>query len=575
MRNSIIKTHETCRPIWHSFTIALIVALGLGSIIASCGGGGGSAPAATSPPPPPPPAPQAQFTDVTAASGISFEVSFSKNAGDLPDVPFFAGGVGAGDYDGDDDIDLFVVRGDAGPNLLYQNDGNNIFSEVAAAAGLAFTKSATENYRHSGPTFADMDGDGDLDLFLGGIQGDPCRLFANNGDGTFTDVTANSGLDLIGATQNVSAAFGDYDLDGDLDMLIAHWGVERLGQDPGDTEHLWRNESTAAQIRFVSVSVAAGLSPSIITLDDPLSSRPGIDHSFAPTFARLNDDLYPDFVMSGDFNTSMVFMNNADGTGTFTNVTDVTVIRDGNGMGSALGDYDNDGDLDWFVTSIYRTIGEVENGNRLYRNDNGQFVDVTDTAGVDNGGWGWAACFVDLNNDGHLDLYHTNGWQNDIDGDYTADTSRAFISNGDGTFTNWAFSLGLHDTDQGRGAVCADFDRDGDIDIFLWGNEGPNAGRLFRNDESENNYLFVKLRGLPPNTEAAGARIRATIGNETQLREISIGSNFISQNPTEQHFGLGNAPQVDSLVVEWPDGTMSDVGIVQANQRIVIDHPGL
>ena len=163
MRNNIIKTHETCRPIWHSFTIALIVALGLGSIIASCGGGGGSAPAATNPPTTSPPPPQEQFADVTAASGISFEVSFSKNPGDLPDVPFMAGGVGAGDYDGDDDIDLIVVRGDAGPNLLYRNDGNNIFSEVAAAAGLAFTKSATENYRHSGPTFADMDGDGDLD----------------------------------------------------------------------------------------------------------------------------------------------------------------------------------------------------------------------------------------------------------------------------------------------------------------------------------------------------------------------------------------------------------------------------
>jgi len=571
MQNSITKTHATCRPIRHSFTIALIV--GLGSIIASCGGGGGNAPAATNPPPPPP---QAQFADVTAASGISFEVSFSDNPGDSNIVAAFAGGVGAGDYDGDDDIDLFVVRGDAGPNLLYRNDGDNTFSEVAAFAGLAYTKSATENYRHSGPTFADMDGDGDLDLMLGGIQGDPCRLFANNGDGTFTDVTANSGLDLIGATQNLSAAFGDYDLDGDLDMLIAHWGVERSGQDPGDTEHLWRNESTPAQIRFESVSVAAGLSPSIITLDDPLIQKPGFDNSFAPTFARLNDDLYPDFVMSGDFNTSMIFMNNADGTGTFTNVTDVTVIRDANGMGSALGDYDNDGDLDWFVTSIYRTINVlVENGNRLYRNDNGQFVDVTDTAGVVDGGWGWAACFVDLNNDGHLDLYHTNGWHEDLADDYRADTSRAFISNGDGTFQNQANALGIDDSDQGRGAVCADFDRDGDIDIFLWANEGPNAGRLFRNDGSENNYLVVKLRGLPPNTEAAGARIRATVGNETQLREISIGSNYISQNPTEQHFGIGVAPQVDSLVVEWPDGTMSDMGIVQGNQRIVIDHPGL
>jgi len=424
--------------------------------------------------------------------------------------------------------------------------------------------------------FADMDGDGDLDLYMGGVQGDPCRIFANNGDGTFVDVTAGSGLDGIGASQNVSAAFGDYDMDGELDMLIAHWGTDRTGQDPGDTEHLWRNESTPAQIRFVSVSVEAGISPSIITLPDPYvpAHQIGIDYSFAPSFAHLNNDLYPDIVMSADVNLSMAFMNNGDGT--FRNITDVEVIRDANGMGSTLGDYDNDGDLDWFITSIYRETNPlVENGNRLYRNDAGVFVDVTETAGVANGGWGWAACFVDLDNDGNLDLYHTNGWQIDDIGDFTSDSSRAFMSNGDGTFTNEALSLGIADKDQGRGVVCADFDRDGDIDIFLWANEGNNAGSLFRNDTSENNYLIVKLRGLPPNTAAAGARIRATVGNVTQMREVSIGSNFISQNPTEQHFGVGQAPQIDSLIIEWPDGLTSDLGIVQANQRIVIDHPGL
>ena len=127
----------------------------------------------------------------------------------------------------------------------------------------------------------------------------------------------------------------------------------------------------------------------------------------------------------------------------------------------------------------------------------------------------------------------------------------------------------------GRGVVCADFDRDGDIDIFLWANEGNNAGSLYRNDTSDNNYLVVDLRGLPPNTAAAGARILATVGNVTQMREVSIGSNFISQNPTEQHFGVGQAPQIDSLTIEWPDGVTSDLGIVQANQRIVVDHPGL
>ncbi len=545
--------------------------LGLAHVLMSCGGGSNTSGGA---PELPPPAPPSQFADVTLSSGISFTVGFTKDPGDVVDVPFFAGGVASGDYDGDGDVDLFVVRGDVGPNLLYRNEGDNIFSDVAAEAGLAFTKSATENYRHSGPMFADMDGDGDLDLFVGGVQGDPCRIFANNGDGTFVDVTTGSGLDGIGASQNVSAAFGDYDLDGDIDLLVTHWGTERSRQDPGDTEHLWRNESTAVQIQFVSVSVAAGISPSIMTLPDPRVTDTDIDYSFSPVFAHLNDDLYPDLVVASDGNTSMVFMNNGDGT--FSNATDVDVIQDTSGMGTAVGDYDNDGDLDWFVTSIYRqSSGTVPNGNRLYRNDAGQFVDVTETAGVADGGWGWAACFVDLNNDGNLDLYHTNGWPFEVSRDFSSDPSRAFISNGDGTFTNQANNLGLADRKQGRGAVCADFDRDGDIDIFLWSNEGSNGGSLFRNDASQNNYLIVKLRGLPPNTAAAGARIHATVGNSTQRRDVMLGSNFISQNPVDQHFGIGNAPQVDSLIVEWPDGATSDLGVVQANQSIVVVHPGL
>jgi hypothetical protein len=543
-------------------------------VVTSCGGGGGGG--GNTPPvtPSPPPPPAEQFANISAASGISFSVEYTENPGDIRDVTLFAGGAASGDYDNDGDIDLFVLRGDTGSNLLYRNDGNNTFTDVAEIAGLAFTRSATENWRHSGPAFADMDGDGDLDLFLGGVQTDPSLIFKNNGNGTFSDVTAGSGLDLMIATQTVSAAFGDYDLDGDVDMFLAHWGVQRSEINPGDTEHLWRNESTPAQIQFVSVSEAAGISPSIITLPDPEVLIDGIDYSFAPSFVHLNDDLYPDVVLSADVNSSMIFMNNTDGT--FTNATDVDVILDANGMGSAVGDYDNDGDNDWFVTSIYRDSDPlVENGNRLYRNDNGVFVDVTDTAGVADGGWGWAACMSDLDNDGDLDLYHTNGWPETMIGDFTSDVSRAFMSNGDGTFTNRATEMGLDDRSQGRGAVCADFDQDGDLDIFLWGNEGPNSGILFRNDVSGNNYLVVKLNGLAPNTAAAGARIRATVGAVTQQRDLSIGSNYVSQNPMEQHFGLGSASQVDQLTITWPDGKQSDLGIVPANQRLVVDHPDL
>ena len=549
----------------------------LGSfVVVSCGGGSdGGAPA---------PVPESaalaptvvtpRFTEVTASSGISFAVAYSHRPDDVFDVPHFSGGVASGDYDGDGDIDLFVVRGNVGPNLLYRNRGDNAFEDVAAGAGLANTRSAFQNYRHSGPAFADMDGDGDLDLFIGGVQGDPSFVFRNNGDGTFTDVTAGSGIDRLRSQQNVSSAFGDYDLDGDVDLLLAHWGTPRSTSDPGDTEHLWRNDSTADAIRFVSVSVQAGLSPSIHNLEDPRAAQSEIDATYAPSFAHLNDDRFPDIFMVADHNRSQVFINNGDGT--FANVTDVEVIMDTNGMGSALGDFDNDGDLDWFVTSIFRTILRTfPNGNRLYRNDGGTFVDVTASAGVSDGGWGWAACFVDFENDGDLDLYHTNGWEFEMQEDFDMDASRAFVSEGDGTFTNQANSMGLADEGQGRGVVCADFDNDGDTDIFLWSKDEENGGRLFRNDSTGNNFVTVKLNGLPPNTQAAGARIRATIGGTTQMREIILGSNFISQNPAERIFGLGRATQVDSLVIEWPGGEITDFGIVQGNRHLVIDHPAL
>ncbi|WP_289152935.1 CRTAC1 family protein [Porticoccus sp. W117] len=490
-----------------------------------------------------------------------------------PEIEDIAGGVAAGDYDNDGLIDLFIVRGDIGPNLLYRNMGNNQFESVADAAGLAYTRSATENYRHSGPTFVDLDGDNDLDLFIGGIQGDPSMIFANNGDGTFSDVTAGSGIDGMAAAQTVSAAFGDYDLDGDLDMFISHWSEERDQNNPGDTENLWRNDSSAGVIRFVSVSLSSGLSPSIINLPDSLVVSPGFDFSFAPTFADVNNDRLPDILSVADFNQSQYFTNNGDGT--FSNATDVDVMIDNNGMGSAVADYDNDGDLDWFVSAIYAPAVRPEAvGNRLYRNNNGVFEDITDSAGVADGGWGWASCFVDVENDGDLDIYHTNGWKDtSYAGDFNDDASRVFVNQGDGTFVESALSLGLADTYQGRGAVCADFDNDGDSDIFLWHLDDDNGALLLRNEGDGNNYLKVKLRGRAPNTEAVGARIKVTIAGVAQMREINVGSNFVSQNPTVQLFGLGTASQVDDLVVEWPDGTVSNHGIVQAGQLLELNQP--
>lgn len=553
---------------------------------AGCGGSsaGTSEPLNTVPASPSPPtggSGPAQFADVTSASGINFTVGFLAGMAN-PEIPFILpSGAAAGDYDKDGHIDLFIVRGDAGSNLLYRNTGNLFFEDVASSAGVAFTKSVSENYRHSSPAFVDLDGDDDLDLFLAGLDGDPTMLYANNGDGTFTDVTAGSGLDTMQAEFSMSSAFGDYDLDGDLDLMLGHWGTPRdyVGG-PGDTEHLWRNDSGASGIHFTSVSEECQIAPSIITNADPLVSQRSFDHTFTPTFARIDDDAYPDILVVGDFNFSQVFINNQDGT--FHNATDFDVIVDGNGMGSAVADYDGDGDLDWFVSSI-RAVGDAgmpthlsRIGNRLYRNDDGVFADVTDDAGIASGGWGWGSCFMDFENDGDLDIYQTNGWQGFEEyGGFPTDASRAFVSNGGGNFEEAGAQLGLADAEQGRGVVCADFDNDGDTDILQLHMNDLNAATLWMNTRDDNNYLSVELRGTRPNTQAVGARIVAGIAGKDHLRELTLGSNFASHNPTRQVFGLGSLSQVDTLTIEWPDGQQTFVQAIAANQHLIIGHPDL
>jgi hypothetical protein len=210
-----------------------------------------------------------------------------------------------------------------------------------------------------------------------------------------------------------------------------------------------------------------------------------------------------------------------------------------------VGDYDNDGILDWFVSSVWDPDGPAgENwyasGNRLYRGrGDGTFDDVTDAAGVREGFWGWGSTFADFDNDGHLDIFHVNGWySSSAAAQFLMDPSRLFVANGDGTFTERSAEVGLNDTGMGRGVVAFDYDRDGDLDLFVANGQGPS--RLWRNDSPPgNHWLGLRLRGRAPNTEAIGARIWVRTGGTTQLRELRAGSNFESQDPAEAHFGLG------------------------------------
>ena len=545
----------------NSARFAMLVTL-LPALLASCGGNGGSAaapPPPPSPPPPPPPVfmPQTTFADITVASGITH--AFSIVTANATDPAQMGGGLSATDYDRDGDIDLYFVAGDGAPNALFRNDGNNQYSDVTAALGLDVI------HLGSGPAFGDIDSDGDLDLFIGAVEGQPFYLFRNDGN-VFTNVTANSGLSIT-AANTISASFSDYDLDADLDLLLAHWG-----NDPQpDTETLWQNNGDGT---FTSASIPSGIAGQLITQ----TGLPGLfDYSFASIFSDIDRDGDPDILLSSDFRTSKIFQNNGDRT--FTDITDRNIVIDRNGMGGAAGDFDNDGDMDWFVTSIFETSQEADPnpGNRLYRNDgNGVFADVTDSAGVADGGWGWAVCFEDFDNDGDLDIFHVNGWEQvdprDAGGpnDYTFDQVRYFESQGDGTFVEAAQAAGLIDTRQGRGVACFDSDRDGDLDLVLTNIDEVKPVVVYRNEYAgSNHYLSVKLNGNNANTDAIGALIEITDGNRTQIREIRASNHFTSQNPAEAHFGLGSATTVD-MTIFWPDGTLDTIN-VSADQFLVVN----
>lgn len=545
----------------------------LSMCLVACGGGGSSSAGSATPTATPAPTatqmpasvalpagPIASFTNRAASLGFNF--GFGFGAGLNPMVAQFAGGAASGDIDGDGDLDLFITRGDAGQNLLYVNQGGS-FVESAAAAGLAFTQGGGVNGRHSGPTFGDLDGDGDLDLLLGGLEGGPTKLYANDGSGKFTDVSAGSGFDLASSDQTISMALGDYDGDGDLDVLMAHWGTPRDPVIPGETETLWRNDSAGGVMSFTPVSNTSGISM-LLAFDLPQGVLgPNFDYTFAPGFADIDGDRDLDILMVSDFRGSKVLLNN--GNGTFSKAP--FTPDDENGMGAAIGDYDNDGDLDWFVSSI--------NGNRLSENLGGGNFSRDAASGVEPGGWGWGSCFADFNADGWLDIYQTNGWEAGKDPSaslYVNDVTRLWMNAGDGTFTDEAEAAAIAETDQGRGVVCDDFDNDGDVDVVLLTAEPNNAAYYWENQITDANAVKVRLRGKAPNTFAVGAIIELTIEDTKQTRLVAVNSNFTSHNSTDQIFGMG--PNTSGgLRVIWPDGSETIQPNVSAGDLVEITQP--
>ncbi|MEM7766782.1 MAG: CRTAC1 family protein [Pseudomonadota bacterium] len=512
--------------------------------------------------------PLVRFEEQAVMRGIAHGFGFTADMNAM--VRQFAGGAAAGDVDGDGDIDVFIVRGNTAPNLLYLNDGRGSFRDGASDAGLSYLGAAAAggalvNARLSGPVLGDLDGDGDLDLFVGGLEGDGARVLVNDGGGVFTDVTDGSGLDRMGAEHTVSAALGDYDGDGDLDLALAHWGTPRAAGAVGETETLWRNDSTggSGSVRFTDVTASAGIE---VALDLNGVQGPDHDYTFAPSFADIDGDGDQDLLMVSDFNGTRAFVNAGDGT--FRGVADQAVFTDENGMGSAVGDIDNDGDPDWFVSSI--------NGNRLYENRSGGFALSPLTADVARGGWGWGSCFADFDGDGRLDIYQTNGWFAGEDpsvSEYVEDASHLWMAQAGGGFADGAEAAGMVDQLQGRGVVCDDFDGDLDVDVLLVTIEAGQAALLWINQVADANMLALDVLDAGGGGAAVGARVQVSVGGVTQTRWVAVNSNFISHNSARLYLGLGAATVADRVDVTWPDGRTRVLTDVAAGQRLVITPP--
>ncbi|MFT4937551.1 MAG: hypothetical protein ACI88A_000568 [Paraglaciecola sp.] len=509
----------------------------------------------------------AAFNDVSQSVGLCYPGSTSPDDSATARV---SGGIAVNDYNNDGRLDIYVTQGRNTLGKLFSLQADGQFLDTTQQAGIN-----TASAGHSG-AFFDINLDGQVDLLS--IQEEPTvlQVFANNGNGTFTDITESTGINLSKATLSIAA--GDHDLDGDLDLFFSHWmPFEKQNR----WEFLWQNQGDATFNDISDIVDIGTFTPGVAGDDEQLK----YEYSFTPIFADINDDRFPDILLSSDYSQSQVLINNA-GTGYID--TTPSAVNDNSGMGGAVADYDNDGDLDWFVSAI----GEIReglssspySGSRLYQNDGlGNVTNVTDAAGVEQSYWGWGSCFADFNNDGYQDLFVVNGFDGMTEAqavsrayqNYNNDRAVLYINDGDGTFTERGVELGITHTAMARGLACYDYDRDGDLDMLI-SNSGQ-APSLFRNNHfsTGNNFLNIRLKGKSINPQAVGARVYISLNGQQQMRELQLGNNYVSQNPVEAHFGLGESQIVDQVRIVWPglEGEVSELNNVEVNQFLLIQQP--
>ena len=511
--------------------------------------------------------PEFRFQECTEAAGLRA----TQRSDSPPIVNTAVSGGSVADFDNDGWQDVFYASGGTAPDALYINNRDGTFTDRAAEAGVA------RLHRGFGSAVGDYDSDGWIDLFVGSLGELESRtavpdynlLYRNDGDGTFTEVAAAARVNVLAsidpsderAVLGLGPVFGDYDLDGDLDLFITIFGrvaaAGLLFGNQGDGTFL--NMTAASRIYH-----AASL-------------------GFSARFADMDGDRFPELLVAADYGTSRYFRNNRDGT--FTDLTQQSGTGlDANGMGSAVADFDNDGLLDWYVTSIYTADLHPDisgTGNMLYVNrGNHRFEERSGAARVRDGGWGWGVAAVDVDHDGYLDIVETNGWWEEssgLPGEWMGERSYLFRNNGDLTFSEISRQIGFNHTLQGRGLVTLDHDNDGDQDILIFNNEGGMSLFCNAGAGSAGNWLRIFLdtsatADLAPN--GFGSRVSVRASGSTQYRYLDGGSNYLGSSELSAHFGLGAARHAEEVRVEWANGEVTVLRAVPANRTMTVTPHG-